>query len=81
MQTKLTLRLEDDLIIKAKHISVKKGKSLSSLVSDYFAFLISKEEQNEGFQLTPKVKSLYGSLKDSDISEKDYKKYLDKKYL
>ena len=81
MQTKLTLRLEDNLINKAKYISNKKGKSLSKLVSDYFQLLISKEDDKNDIQLTPTVKSLFGVLKDSKIDETDYKKYLEDKYL
>lgn len=81
MQTKLTLRLEDELINKAKQISIQKGKSLSKLVSDYFALLISKEEENDKIKLTPTVKSIYGILKDTNVDELDYKKHLEKKYL
>jgi hypothetical protein len=34
MQTKLTLRMEDELIRLAKSVSEKKGKSLSKMVAD-----------------------------------------------
>jgi len=81
MQTKLTLRLEDELINKAKKISNQKGKSLSKLVSDYFAFLISKEEEKDDIKLTPTVKSIYGILENTNIDESKYKKHLEKKYL
>ena len=36
MQTKLTLRLDDWLIRKAKRFSKKTGKSVSKIVADYF---------------------------------------------
>lgn len=81
MQTKLTLRLDDDLIKKAKRISNQKGKSLSKLVAEYFSFLISNEEETDEIELTPTVKSIYGILKDSKVSEADYKKHLEDKYL
>jgi len=40
--------------------------------------LKNKKEQEE---LTPTVKKLKGILKNKKISEKDYKKYLEEKYL
>lgn len=80
MQTKLTLRLEDELINKAKTLAQKRGKSLSKLVSEYFNYITSKELGPEN-SLPPIVKSLSGSLVNSDIDEKDYKEYLEGKYL
>ena len=80
MQTKLTLRLEDELIDKAKTLARQRGKSLSKLVAEYFNYITSKELKSEA-DLPPVVKSLYGSLANSDIKESDYKKYLEGKYL
>ena len=80
MQTKLTLRLENDLILRAKILAQQKGKSLSKMVSDYFDY-ITKSETTLETDLPPLVKSLYGSLKESDYKESDYKKYLEEKYL
>jgi len=80
MQTKLTLRMEDELIHTAKSIADKKGKSLSKMVADYFRIL-TKKELVEDIELPPNVKSLYGALADSNIDEADYKKYLESKYL
>jgi hypothetical protein len=80
MQTKLTLRLEDELINKAKTLASQRGKSLSKLVAEYFTHITSKEvsDQNE---LPPIVKSLYGSLANENLGESEYKNYLEKKYL
>lgn len=80
MQTKLTLRLEDELINKAKLVAQQRGKSLSRLVAEYFKHITSKELISEK-DLPPIVKSLSGSLADSNIDETDYKKYLEGKYL
>ncbi len=80
MQTKLTLRLEDELIEKAKILARQRGKSVSKLVSEYFKFITSKELKSEE-DLPPVVKSLYGSLANSKSKESDYKKYLEGKYL
>ena len=80
MQTKLTLRIDDDLIKRAKRVARKRGKSLSHIVADYFNH-ISIEEDPENINLPPNVKSLYGALSDVKINESDYKKYLEQKYL
>ena len=80
MQTKLTLRLEDELIHKAKLLAQKKGKSLSKMVSEYFDYITSTE-LSQDFELPPIVKSLYGSLADSKLDESDYKKHLECKHL
>lgn len=80
MQTKLTLRLEDELIHKAKLLAQQKGKSLSKIVSEYFAYITSKDFTDDS-ELPPVVKSLYGSLANSKLDVSDYKKHLEKKHL
>lgn len=80
MATKLTLRIDEKLIKAAKKYSASKGKSVSRLVSEYFQALVN-EKLNEEENLTPTVKSLKGILKGKKISEKDYKKHLEEKYL
>lgn len=79
MQSKLTLRMEEAVIRKAKRLARKKGKSLSSLVSDYFAGQ-PNDELDES--LPPVTSSMVGVLsKGSDVKEEDYNKYLEEKYL
>lgn len=80
MQTKLTLRIEDELIRKAKAVARKRGKSLSRIVADYFRH-ISRDEKTDDIKLPPNVKSLYGSLVNANLNESDYKNYLEEKYL
>jgi hypothetical protein len=80
MSDKLTLRIEDQLIKKAKKIAHHRGKSLSRLVSEYFQYITSSENTDH-LTLPPHVKSLYGSLSDSQIKESDYKEYIRDKYL
>ena len=80
MQSKLTLRIEDELVTKAKKIARQRGKSLSRLVSEYFSFITSGNETAH-LDLPPHVKSIYGSLSDSQIDESDYKEYIREKYL
>lgn len=76
MQTKLTLRLDKKLIEMAKRYAEMSGKSLSQLVADYFSLLGSKPTGQS--ELTPKVKALKGALK--NVSEDDYRRYLEEKY-
>jgi hypothetical protein len=76
---KLTLRLDDRLIDRAKRYSDRSGKSISQLVSDYFA-LIEAEETISGTELTPRVRAMIGSLKGASITEEDYRQHLEDKY-
>ncbi len=78
MQTKLTLRLDEDLIRRAKAFARASGKSVSKMVADYFATL-EKDEQD--FQMTPVVRSLKGALRGQDVDVEDYRRYLESKYL
>lgn len=80
MQKKLTLRLDESLIQQAKKYSEKRGKSVSQIVADYF-FLLDKKPSKSASELTPIVRSLKGVLRKAGINEKDYKQYLEKKYL
>lgn len=59
MQTKLTLRLEEQLIERAKAHAKKRGKSVSQMVADYFA-LLDREDRPE--TLAPLTRSLHGAL-------------------
>lgn len=79
MQTKLTLRLDDALVRRAKRYSARSGRSVSRLVSDYFA-LIDSELDADGAELTPRVRSLVGAFADQTVSEDDYKRYLERKH-
>jgi hypothetical protein len=80
MQTKLTLRIDEDLIQRAKSYARKSGKSVSQLVSDYLELLPEPGQRNLR-PLTPIVESLRGSLAGSGLDEDDYRRHLEKKYL
>jgi len=80
MNTKLTLRLDDNLIESAKAYSAKTGKSVSHIVADLFE-IIRNEKLKKDYPLTPAVRSLKGALRGKHIDEKDYKKFLKEKYL
>lgn len=80
MKNKLTLRLEDSLIKRAKKRAKQKGTSVSQMVADYFA-LIEPESTSSRKELPPITASLAGILKNANIQEKDYKTYLEDKHL
>jgi len=79
MNTKLTLRLDERLIDRAKRYSDRSGKSVSQLVSDYFA-LIEADEPIPGTELSPRVRAMIGSLKGAATTEDDYRRHLEEKY-
>ena len=96
MQTKLTLRLEDQLIVEAKRYSKQHGKSLSQLVTDYFLNLKQRDTDSFGhdssdqqshlsssksMNLPPITSALKGVLASAVVDETDYYKYLEDKYL
>jgi len=80
MQTKLTLRLEDQLIEQAKSYAAHAGKSVSQIVADYFKLLTAEKIKSDS-PSTPVTQSLRGLLRDAKLDEKDYKKYLEEKHL
>ena len=78
MQTKLTLRLESELIQLAKAHAKQQGKSLSQIVADYFMIFTEKTKKSK---ISPITQSLIGVIKIKNLDEKDYKKHLEAKYL
>lgn len=80
MKKKLTLRMDDSLIRRAKKRSKEKGTSVSQMVADYFA-LIETEKSSANNNLPPITASLVGILKNKEIQKDSYKKHLEDKYL
>lgn len=74
MDTKLTLTIEEDVILKAKEYAMSTGDSLSNLVENYLKAVTKKTLINKKSDLTPIVKSLKGSFKAP--ADFDYKKEL-----
>ena len=79
MQSKLTLRMDDNLIESAKAWSAQSGKSISRIVADLFT-LMQQEPRGVQDDLTPTVKSLKGILKGHQVGEAEYRDYLSEKY-
>lgn len=79
MNTKLTLRMDEDVIQGAKVYAERSGQSVSRLVEEYLSVLASSTRRR-GRDLTPRVAALLGSLKGGQVSEADYHAYLEEKY-
>ena len=79
MQTKLTLRLEEQLIRRAKSYARRSGKSLSELVADLFSRL-NTPEVPKAQELTPAVRSLAGALSGRPLDRAEYRKHLHDKH-
>ena len=79
MQTKLTLRLDDQLIADAKQHARQSGKSLSQMVAEYFVAITSPQAVED--ELTPTVSRLKGALAETKVDRDDYRAYLEGKHL
>ena len=91
MKTKLTLRLDDAVIERAKAYAAARGTSVSGLVEDYFRLVASGLHGDGGHTpaepaadwraaLPPITRSLVGLAEGVDVTEQDYKRYLEEKY-
>lgn len=79
MNSKITLYSQKELITQVKAFAKENHTSVSKLVNNFFKTLVEDKNYNETkTQITDK---LYGVLKDSKLDQKDYKDYLEKKYL
>ena len=81
MEAKLTLKLNNDAILRAKEYVLEKKTSLSSIVENFFDSLTLSKE-NEKFSYSPLVNELSGLIHlDADYDYKsDYASYLEHKY-
>jgi len=78
MNTKLTLRMDDELVRQAKAEAARRGKSVSQMVGEFVDSLGSARSDEE--DLPPVTASLVGVLKGHDVSQSDYKKHLLEKH-
>lgn len=79
MNTKLTLRLDDSLIDRAKHAAEKRGKSVSQMVSEFFDSLDGGAQTKSVYP--PITSALFGALRGKFLSKDDYRRHLRDKYL
>ena len=80
MQTKLTLRMDDAVIRKAKKIARKRGTSVSRIFSDYISEADDDRQLEDLGEITS---SMIGALRGVEIEDirEDYRNHLEKKYL
>ena len=74
MNVKLTLTLDKAVIIKAKVVARKSGRSLSDMVETYLKTQICREATHPSSNYSPLVSTLEGSIKLPEGS--DYKQEL-----
>jgi hypothetical protein len=79
MNTKLTLRLDEALIRKAKSEARRRGTSVSRMTAEFIESLGQKHSAERS--LPPITSSLLGILKRQRLSEQDHKRHLREKYL
>jgi hypothetical protein len=82
VQTKLTLRLEQRLIRRAKAYARRTGKSVSQLVADFFGRLEAPADETAPrvAAQSPAVQSLVGALAGARLDEADYRAHLVEKH-
>jgi hypothetical protein len=78
VNTKFTLKLDEELIARAKRHSAETGRSVSQLVVDFFSLI---EAQDPGVEITPRARTLRGVLAGSGLDEDDYRRRLEIKHL
>lgn len=81
MNTKLTLKLDKEVIKKAKIYAKKKNRSLSSLIESFFRSITVEDKQRED-DYSPIVRELSGIVyldEEIDLTE-EYTDYLIEKY-
>lgn len=85
MDTKLTLKLDEQVIQQAKIYAASQNKSLSGLVESYLKLLVAKGESDrtvEEIQISPFVKSMtLGNTVPTNLDPKEeYRNHLTEKY-
>jgi hypothetical protein len=84
MDTKLTLKLDKDVIEKAKEYASDQKRSLSGIVEAYLKSIVNKDvnKVGENFEISDYIKGLRSGVKiPDDINvKKEYKDYLEEKY-
>ena len=82
METKLTLRLNENVIEKAKVYARNHKTSLSKMIESYLDNITAQKEEKKENSITPLVESLSGVIDlpaDFDY-KKEYGDYLAEKY-
>ena len=82
MDSKLTLKLSDEIIKRAKKYAADKNVSLSRLVERYFNSLTQVDENNSEIEISPFVKNMTkgGKVPVNLDTKKDYRESRLKKH-
>jgi hypothetical protein len=85
MSKKLTLRLNEDVIERAKEYASHRGTSVSQLVEDYFTRLTERglaEDNEDAFpeRVPPLTRRLLDRHATSEADVEEYYEYLEEKY-
>ena len=82
METKLTLRLNDSVIERAKLYARSHRISLSKMIESYLDSLTKEKKEDSSSSITPLVESLSGVINlPSDFDyKKEYSDYIIEKY-
>jgi len=81
MDAKLTLKLNQEVIKKAKEYASENNSSLSRLVENYLSMLVENKSSSE-IEISPFVKSISSGVQiPTDLDErKAYRDHLEDKY-
>ncbi len=84
MQTKLTLKIEEDVIQQAKSYAARQNRSLSALVENYLRSLTVKDPDSdtEEIKISPFIQKMTADIalpEDLDTKEA-YTRFLQEKY-
>ena len=71
METKLTLRLEKEIIERIKLFAMKEGLSLSDLTEDLYKTVLAQEQEGTFSSLSPIARKYKGILGSDSINEED----------
>ena len=82
MKTKLTLRLNEKVIERAKEYAREQKISLSNMIESYLDSLTREKSSDQETEITPLIKSLSGviELPDDFDYKKEYRNYITEKY-
>ncbi len=82
METKLTLRMDEDVIERAKIYARNHKISLSKMIESYFNSLTETNDISNEIKISELVESISGVIQvPNDFDDKnEYRSYLDEKY-
>ena len=79
MRKKLTLKMDECVVKKAKMEARRRGTSVSRMVAEFIESIGLHQDAKQ--KIPPVTASLVGILKGGKISEEDYRAHLREKYL